>query len=89
MTLEEFFSRCLTAGCFVTVVRAYSQYNDAGNTSAEYCIGVRYAAMENKDGTAVAPDNFFMVEECHTGPLYETPEAALAAWERKMLCTTS
>jgi len=82
--VTDFWSRCATARCVVLPVPTYSQYDETGHVSDRYFVGISYAAMPFSYG-AVGPDYYILIEEQQTGfqNLYQTPEDALAAWERK------
>jgi hypothetical protein len=75
---KRIWTLCADARMVVVPVHAYSDYGKDGNVSQEMYRGVRFAALPfNND--AVGPDNWFMIDAAHTGPLFLTPEEALAA----------
>ena len=80
----NFWQECADLGCVVVPVRAYSRYNEAGNLSDEYFIGLRFAALRTHDNEAALDgDAFYMVDECITGreSFHGAPEEALAAFK--------
>lgn len=82
--MKEFFEKCADAGCVVVPVKTYSGYGADENIHAEQFTGIRFAAL-GFDNEAVGPDYWFMIDQGKTGlaNLYETPEAALAAFVAK------
>lgn len=85
MTVTEFFTRCLAAGCVVVAVRTYTQYNEAGKIDERHFIGIGYVALPFRDPQLVISNPFEILEEV-IGPnstVLNTPEAALGLWEAR------
>ena len=81
---KEFWDRCIRAGCTIGPIKIYSKYNDDGNTSENDFIGVKFISIYY-DMSLVGPKYWSMIEDQYYSfeDLYETPEAALYAWEER------
>jgi len=82
---DNFWQRCVDAECVVVPVIAFSGYGKDGNYDPALSMGIRYAAQP-VHSFPVAPDFFFMVDECSAGEdkLYSSPTSALEAYENRL-----
>lgn len=83
--MEDFWIRCVKAGCVIAPVKVYSQYNDDGNIDGVNFVGIRFAAF-SFDSEAVGPEYYIMIETWQAGVdyLYNTPEDALISYESRL-----
>ncbi len=81
LSANNFWQRCVNAGCVVVPLAAYSDYVD-GNTHPSRYVGLRYVALPS-GADVVLSCGFFMLDESVKGweNYYLTPTEALKAYE--------
>lgn len=83
---DDFWQRCLRAGCVIVPVKLFTSYDEHGNVDQHTALGTGYIPLpvDNEVIYNKAEDEcYFMIEEgagsCKD--VFPTPEAALKAFE--------
>lgn len=85
-TPDDFWQRCLKAGCVIVPVNLFSGYSDDGNIDPSLAIGPGYIPLPVDNDVICNTEEdelYFMIEEGAGNPkdVFQTPEDALKAFE--------
>jgi hypothetical protein len=84
---DDFWKKCIDNRCVIVPVQVYSQYDETGNESERFYVGMKFIALRS-DPETVGPDYYYQIDESSTTKesLFDSPEDALNShieWRRK------